>query len=204
MKMLDDEIEALLDAIENSTRREILRELTSYSSYATELSKLVGISQQAINKHLFMLERANLIRLVEDAEKSRKKIYIPSGSSSLIIDYSRNFFTVTKKDLYEGNNDSANLDPKLSLVEQLRDIETRIDSITNERMKLLRQKDKIMEKIHSRLNLQPLDPISRKIITEYIECLDVDRTAEIVGMPAVLVEHILSLNNLKDILSNHS
>jgi|YelNatPaOPRAMG01_1025707.scaffolds.fasta_scaffold00710_17 ArsR family transcriptional regulator len=202
--MLDDEIEALLDAIENSTRREILRELTSYSSYATELSRLVGVSQQAINKHLFLLERANLIRLVEDAENSRKKIYIPSGSSSLIIDYSRNFFTVTKKDIYEGSTDDAKVNPKLSLIEQLRDIESRIDSITNERMKLLRLKDKIMEEIHSRLNLQPLDPISRKIIMEYIECLDVDRTAESVGMPAALVEHILSLNNLRDILSNHS
>ncbi|MGC8514996.1 MAG: ArsR/SmtB family transcription factor [Thermoplasmata archaeon] len=202
--MLDDEIEALLDAIENSTRREILRELTSYSSYATELSRLVGVSQQAINKHLFLLERANLIRLVEDVDNTRKKVYIPSGSSSLIIDYSRNFFTVTKKDINEGSKDSADLDPKSSLIDQLRDVESRIDFITNERMELLRLKDKIMEKIHSSLNLHPLDPISRKIITEYIECLDVDRTAEIVGMPPALVEHILSLNNLKDILSNHA
>ncbi|MCL4451385.1 MAG: helix-turn-helix domain-containing protein [Candidatus Thermoplasmatota archaeon] len=202
--MLDDEIEALLDAIENSTRREILRELTSFSSYGTELSRLVGVSQQAINKHLFLLERANLIRLVDDADNSRRKVYIPSGSSSLIIDYSRNFFTVTKKDIYEGKEDKTELDSKASLIDQLREVEGKIDAITEERMKLLRLKDKIMEKIHSRLNLQPLDPISRKIITEYIECLDVDRTAEIVGMPSVLVEHILSLNNLKDILSNPS
>jgi ArsR family transcriptional regulator len=202
--MLDDEIEALLDAIENSTRREILRELTSFSSYGTELSRLVGVSQQAINKHLFLLERANLIRLVVDTDNSRRKVYIPSGSSSLIIDYSRNFFTVTKKDIYEGKEDNTELDGKASLIDQLRDVEGRIDAITEERMKLLRLKDKIMEKIHSRLNLQPLDPISRKIITEYIECLDVDRTAEIVGMPSVLVEHILSLNNLKEILSNPS
>lgn len=197
MKMPDEEIEALIDAIENSTRREILRELTSFSSYATELSRLVGVSQQAINKHLFLLEKANLIHLVEDTDNGRKKIYIPSGFSSLIIDYSRNFFSVTKKDIYDDAEDTPDPKENLSLIDQLREVESRIDSVTNERMKLLRLKDRIMERIHSMLKMQPMDPISRKVINEYIECLDIDRTAEIVGMPPLLVDHILTLKNLK-------
>ncbi|EQD78983.1 transcriptional regulator, ArsR family protein, partial [mine drainage metagenome] len=148
--MQDDRIEALIDAIENSTRREILRELTSFSSYATELSRLVGVSQQAINKHLFLLEKANLIHLVADSENGRKKIYIPSGFSSLIIDYSKNFFFVTKKDIYDDAENTPDLDEGSSLIDQLREVEGRIDSVTNERMKFLRLKDRIMERIHSR------------------------------------------------------
>lgn len=202
--MQDEEIEALIDAIENSTRREILRELTSFSSYATELSRLVGVSQQAINKHLFLLEKANLIHLVGDSENGRKKIYIPSGFSSLIIDYSKNFLSVTKKDIYDDADEVPNPDDGSSLIDQLRNVEERIDSVTNERMKLLKLKDRIMERIHSRLKKQPIDPISRKVVNEYIECLDVERTAEIVGLPSILVDHILTLYNLKEILSNSS
>jgi len=50
--MMDD-IDLFISAIENSTRREIIRMLTQLErSYALELSKSIGLSQQAILKQL--------------------------------------------------------------------------------------------------------------------------------------------------------
>ena len=193
---MEDQIEALISAIENSTRREILRELTSDTSYAMELSKLVGVSQQAINKHLFLLERANLIRLMQDPENGRKKIYSPTGFSSLIIDYSRNFFNITKKDIYI--EDSEKLDTADDdLFTSLAEINRQIEEITNRRLKLLATKDQILERIHAKVNSQVMDPITRKIVNLFIESMDENYVAERMGMPLMLVDHILKMNGIK-------
>ena len=188
--MIDDEIEALIDAIENSTRREILRELTADASYAMELSRLVGVSQQAINKHLEMLEKANLIKLMQDEENGRKKIYLPQGFSSLIIDYSQHFFNVTKKDLeFDGKIENI---PDGDLFGQLKKINSSIDEVTNERVRLLRTKDQILQKIHLVTSAQPMDPVSRKIVNLYVESMDPEEVSRKTGMPEIIVRHVLT------------
>lgn len=188
--MIDDEIEALIDAIENSTRREILRELTADASYAMELSRLVGVSQQAINKHLELLEKANLIRLMQDEESGRKKIYLPQGFSSLIIDYSQHFLSVTKKDL-EFDHEPIEVSDK-NLFGQLRKINAEIDAVTNQRVHLLKTKDQILRKIHSETSAVPMDPVSRKIVNEYVETMNPEEVSRRTGIPEIIVRHVLS------------
>jgi Predicted transcriptional regulators len=53
---MDEELWSILMALENSTRREMLKTLANYDSYGLELSRMIGVSQQAINKQLDILE----------------------------------------------------------------------------------------------------------------------------------------------------
>ena len=61
--MIDNnqEIGELLDLLGNNTRRRILEALTNEPKYFIQLSKEVGISQQAVLKHLLQLEKFGLI-----------------------------------------------------------------------------------------------------------------------------------------------
>ena len=42
-----------------------------------------------------------------------------------------------------------------------------------------------------------MDPITRKIVNLYIESMDENYVAERMGMPLMLVDHILKLNGIK-------
>ena len=81
-------------ALENNTRREMLKTLANDDSYALELSKLIGVSQQAINKQLDLLEKLGLISsagMKISTIGPPRKVYKSSGFSTIIIDYSKNF-----------------------------------------------------------------------------------------------------------------
>ena len=55
------EIGEFLDLLGNNTRRRILESLTNEPKYFIQLSKEIGVSQQAVLKHLFLLENFGLI-----------------------------------------------------------------------------------------------------------------------------------------------
>ena len=78
--MTDSNLDEFVSAILNNTRREILKCLTLDESYALQISRLVGISQQAVIKQLDLLERANLIESVGTFPSelgASRKIYRP-------------------------------------------------------------------------------------------------------------------------------
>ena len=51
----------ILNMISNPTRRRILESLTKEPSYPLQLSKEIGVSQQAIMKNLDLLERNGMV-----------------------------------------------------------------------------------------------------------------------------------------------
>lgn len=59
--MIGDGVDDFIAALENETRRQIIKRLLETESYALEISRIVGVSQQAIMKHFDILERANLV-----------------------------------------------------------------------------------------------------------------------------------------------
>ena len=58
-----DELEHSLSLLQNKTRRSILERLVREPHYPMQLADLIGVSQQAIVKHLKELERGNLVEL---------------------------------------------------------------------------------------------------------------------------------------------
>jgi len=96
----------LLMVLENPTRRKILEKLTKETHYPLQLSKELNVSQQAIMKHLKVLEAYGLVESSEGKSTSGgppRKCYLPTKNLSLRIDIGPNTFDVKMKRLDQVN-----------------------------------------------------------------------------------------------------
>ena len=189
---MEDELWEILMALENNTRREMLKTLANDDSYALELSKLIGVSQQAINKQLDLLEKLGLISsagIKISTIGPPRKVYKSSGFSTIIIDYSKNFMNIKKMDIKYDNecNVSGN---NSELLDDLETMNKNIAGIDKKRSELIKTKDEIIEKLKN--NLSKYDEFYRKIITYYIETLDIEEVADNTGLPEEIIKHIIS------------
>jgi len=85
----EQQIDIILSILENPIRRKILQKLSRDTNYPLQLSKELNVSQQAIMKHLKVLERGEFVDSCE--EKSSKggpprKVYTPRKRYSIRID----------------------------------------------------------------------------------------------------------------------
>lgn len=88
--MEEIDLDTLLAIIGNPTRRHILRKLVKEDHYPLQLSKELSISQQAIMKHLKVLEDAELVKSFfrkSDAGPPRK-FYVATKNLTIVIDMS--------------------------------------------------------------------------------------------------------------------
>ncbi len=176
--MVDSDVDDFVSAILNNTRREILRCLTLDESYALKISRLVGVSQQAVIKQLDLLEKANLIESVgtfpSDLGASRK-IYRPIGFSTLIADYSKNFISLKKYELplenMNKNNDSEDIHDSLK---KLASINREIEDLMERRGQLIVAKDQILGKLHNFIVSSVHDGFARELLLDYADTLDIN------------------------------
>ncbi|MCL4334748.1 MAG: helix-turn-helix domain-containing protein [Candidatus Thermoplasmatota archaeon] len=192
---MTEDLDEFIAAMVNNTRRAILRRLTMEESYAMELSRLIGISQQAVIKHLSQLEQAKLISsvgLIPSREGASRKIYRPTGFSTLVVDYSRNFFSISKRDIPLTRDTDGDKDTDLeTLVGNLNNVNNRIEELMRRRTELIQEKDKIIREIRKRLSEDVSDQTSIDVISLYLDTLDVTQTAEASGVPEFIVKHVL-------------
>ncbi|MEM0157841.1 MAG: ArsR family transcriptional regulator [Thermoplasmataceae archaeon] len=197
--MIDDDLEAFISAIENSTRREILRSLIIDQSYALQISRIIGVSQQAINKQLELLEKANLISSAGYAPSSlgaRRKIYRPTGFSTLVADYSRNFITVKRYEIpLDTNSQEGHENPQVErpseLIKKIRDVDRQIDELMKDRNRLIATKDQLMGQINSYISAMVPDPTSRLVLIYYVDSMDPEYVSRKLNLPLNLVMQIV-------------
>lgn len=195
--MAKDDLDLFLTALENSTRREILKRLTLEESYALEISRWIGVSQQAINKQLDLLEKARLIDpvgMIPSSSGAPRKIYRPTNFSSIIIDYSKSFFEVKKYELDFDRDEIRDVGREnvKDLVEDLKEVNSRLDDLMNERMLLLAKKDSIIMALNSRLSREGSDNLLRGIISTFLETLDEDEVARRLSVPPEVVKIVVT------------
>lgn len=200
--MIDEEILALISAIENNTRREILRGLILDQSYALQISRWIGVSQQAINKQLDLLEKANLILsagVMPSNSGAPRKIYKPTGFSTLVADYSRNFIEIKRFELPDGDEeereDNFSHTPQ-ELIDELGSTDRKLDRIMEERSVLVGQKDQLLGKLHSYINRIAPDDMTRNILFEFCDSLDPEYVARRFSIPISIVMQVIE-NYLK-------
>ncbi|MDG6905937.1 MAG: helix-turn-helix domain-containing protein [Nitrososphaerota archaeon] len=83
-----DDIDVLLEVLGNDTRRRILQLLADEPRYFIQLSKDLGVSQQAVLKHLEILERHGFVSSFEgesDYAAPKRKYYHLNRSCMLAI-----------------------------------------------------------------------------------------------------------------------
>tara|TARA_B100000959_G_C14996339_1_gene630445 strand:+ start:5093 stop:5830 length:738 start_codon:yes stop_codon:yes gene_type:complete len=94
-----------LNILENTTRREILRFLVKEPHYPLQLSELLDVSQQAVVKHLKVLETAGFV----DSEMKKsdkggppKKVYRVNQSFSIRLDLGPDLFRAEHRKMPRG------------------------------------------------------------------------------------------------------
>jgi len=102
------QLDLLLSIIENPTRRRILQELVREPHYPLQLSRELRVSQQAIIKHLKVLEDHDLVSCYleeSDLGGPRRKIYVPTMKFTLIVDVGPGYFNAELVDIDRQEDD---------------------------------------------------------------------------------------------------
>lgn len=99
-----DAVDNMLSLLENKVRRGILKRLVKEPHYAYQLAEQIGVSQQAITKHLNQLEKAGMIQSekIPSSKGPEKRIYSVQTSFSIRIDLGPDLFKLEQRKLPKG------------------------------------------------------------------------------------------------------
>ncbi len=99
-----NDVDEMLSLLENKARREILQRLVTEPHYAYQLAEQIGVSQQAITKHLTLLEKAGMVQSekIPSSKGPAKRIYSVQKSFSIRIDLGPDLFKLEKRQLPKG------------------------------------------------------------------------------------------------------
>lgn len=186
-----DEAGALLDLLGNVTRRRILEILADEPKYFIQLSRELGVSQQAVLKHLSLLEQFGLVssfRAKSDLAAPDRKYYRLSRSLSLSVGISGDAVNIDMQSLASGGKESLSspsrtaafreLLSELKAVEKAKEIATvlkKTDSLVHdldertreleeEKFALLRVKQQALQKAHTMIRDSLEDGLGRRIL----------------------------------------
>jgi ArsR family transcriptional regulator len=98
------DVDVMLSLLENKARREILQRLVREPHYAYQLAEQIGVSQQAITKHLILLEKSEMVQSekVPSSKGPAKRIYSVQKSFSIRIDLGPDLFKLEQRQLPKG------------------------------------------------------------------------------------------------------
>ncbi|RLF28837.1 MAG: hypothetical protein DRN14_03415 [Thermoplasmata archaeon] len=138
------DVDAILFALLSPARRELLRRLSRAPQYPLGLSRALGLSPQAIVKHLYVLEEAGLVEQVGQVRGglgAPRTYYGLSRSVSVYVDIGPGLFSLSVEE-WPGD---VGLGP--DPVRELERIEKRLRELEEERLKLLRAKSELMRRL---------------------------------------------------------
>jgi len=101
MKTQNPTLDALLKLVENPLRRLILSKLANEELYPLQLSKELRVSQQAVSKHLKVLEKAGLVESHSmDSHAGPPRLYYrPTKHFAINISFGPSLFETEMHDL---------------------------------------------------------------------------------------------------------
>ena len=161
-----DEIDQLLTMIENRTRRKILRTLMTAPSYPLQLSKELGISQQAVMKNLALMERNGLVSSCRESSSMgpERIVYVPNREFTLVVDMHGSMFS-TKVLTYKG---TGNVHEEIDdAMERIAEIDRGLARLEEEKRKLEKMREKLVSDVLDSLP-KDMETHERKAIEEKI------------------------------------
>ncbi|MDW5561612.1 MAG: helix-turn-helix domain-containing protein [Methanomassiliicoccus sp.] len=175
-------LDALLSVIENPARRRILEALVREPHYPLQLSKELGMSQQAVMKHLRVLESCGLVksfREESDLGGPMRNKYYPTVNFTIVVDVGTNIF---RAELTTREHEPAPVDREEAqarearakeLRERMSDIDRRLLELQRQREELIEEKESIMDEV-ARLTAELPDYQARRAMYEFISRPDLD------------------------------
>ena len=198
------DLDSVLTVIENPARRQILEALVREPHYPLQLSKELGISQQAVVKHLKVLEENGLVESYtekSDLKGPQRRKYYPIQTFSIVVDLGPNLFNAELISREHADEEIQAEEGESQDVSELRDrmkkIEDELDMLNARREELLAEKEKLLQCARETTSSIP-DYMVRKIIHEFIlhpEC-NMNDIAKMISVRDDIV-----LNSIKEWLS---
>lgn len=168
------DLDSVLTVIENPARRQILEALVREPHYPLQLSKELGISQQAVVKHLKVLEENGLVESYtekSDLKGPQRRKYYPIQTFSIVVDLGPNLFNAELISRGHAEEEIQAEEGESQDVSELRDrmkkIEDELDMLNARREQLLAEKEKLLQCARETTSSIP-DYMVRKIIHEFI------------------------------------
>ncbi len=161
-------IDDILRILENPTRRKILERLVKESHYPLQLSRELRVSQQAVVKHLRVLEEGRLVESHEepsDVGGPRRRAYSAKRALSVTIDVGPNLFHTDVRSLESaptGKRENAPYAEALGRISEASDVRRQvrqaadliervsreIDELDRKRASLVAVKDRALRIAH--------------------------------------------------------
>ena len=146
------DIDILLDVLGNDTRRRILQLLADEPRYFIQLSKELGVSQQAVLKHLEILERHGFVSSYESESEfaaPKRKYFQLDKSCMLAIGITRDAVEFVFRDIPQpekGVDDEADHRDLKNISHQVSSLE-----VEDEPSRRLSMSDEMLKQINSKL-----------------------------------------------------
>ena len=199
------EIGEFLDLLGNNTRRRILESLTNEPKYFIQLSKEIGVSQQAVLKHLFLLENFGLIESFKAksnlAAPDRKyfqlnrSVYLSIGITGNSMEIkmenikgpnkirSKNNMAIESKEV-SIKKDKEITDILKNTKHKLELLAKRMQELEDEKIHLLKEKQQILEITHQVIRESLEEDLARRILYSNLisrEITDIEKLSEILN-----------------------
>ena len=149
------DIDMILSMVSNPTRRRILEALVRGPCYPLQLSKEIGVSQQAIMKNLDLLEKNGMVvsHQVTSSMGPRRAMYAPTSEFTLVIDMRNRMFVANvieeeESGVQEETPKTENLD---SARQEISQIDREIEALERERSALVRKREQLIYSAMSKL-----------------------------------------------------
>ena len=166
----------ILNMISNPTRRRILESLTKEPSYPLQLSKEIGVSQQAIMKNLDLLERNGMVigHQVSSAMGPMKVVYEPTTDFTVVIDMRRSMFSA---DVTDESGSEEDVIPITETIDELRSEISRIDKeveeLERQRSALIRKRQNMISWAMSQLDDEGFTSLHKNLMYQMLNNPDV-------------------------------
>ena len=175
------DLDILLSMVENPTRRKILESLVREPHYPLQLSKELGISQQAVMKNLNMLEKNGMVvsYQVSSSIGPMRTVYEPNSEFTLVIDMRNGMFSARmiepSKEEEEGFDD-VKMEGLKKTRQTISEIDKKIEELNRERSKLIREREKVIGTAMTTINDAGCGYAHRNLMYEILN--EPDRTME--------------------------
>ncbi len=180
--MPENDIDEILEVLENPTRRMILRELAREPRYSLQLAQMLNVSQQAIMKHLRVMEDRDMVRVIvekSDAGGPPRKCYLASKRFSVTIDMGPGLFEEVVRtfgaeadDSEDSNDFEAPVEAREMLIETLGRLDAvgaAMEDLDTRRTMLLDEKEQLMQRAYELADGACDDDDTKRVLRHLIE-----------------------------------
>ena len=145
------DLDVLLSMIENPTRRKILESLVKMPRYPLQLSKELGISQQAVMKNLSVLEKNGMVVSYRESSSigPERTVYEPNSEFTLIVDMRNGMFSARMVEP-KGERRDVDVDNLKEMRSKVIDIDNELEQLEKRYSELMREKESIIASVISK------------------------------------------------------